>query len=370
MLAISGLLRNPSVSYELFLDTRPDSLAGMAEVQDWMQKLLTQYDRAMTLLDEMNAASDNAKWAKVQELVTITYRDLLQVDLTAYAGVEDVRALFQRMTGRYYSDLDAIRETYVQACADQLEYEKNNPTQTTTPTSSNRGSSSIRGSSGGGISSVIGNWVSSSASAQTEPADNAQSSVTPEGMVLPEMAFHDLEEVPWAAEAINALRERGIVHGDGTGAFEPMRGVTREEMLSMLLSAFSLPEADPSTETFTDVPANAWFYENVILARSLGMVQGLPDGNFGAGQPVTRADMAVMSGRLLDILGCTPTPTRAAIVFRDYSEIPDYAKEMVSLLQQAGVLNGDTEGNYLPTGSATRAEAAVMLYNLIQIVEG
>ena len=50
-------------------------------------------------------------------------------------------------------------------------------------------------------------------------------------------------------------------------------------------------------------------------------------------------------------------------MIEDGDKIADYAKEAIEALYKTGVLNG-SDGYYRPTDSATRAEAAVIIYNL------
>ena len=55
--------------------------------------------------------------------------------------------------------------------------------------------------------------------------------------------------------------------------------------------------------------------------------------------------------------------------FTDDSAISDYAKESVYLLRNLGVINGYADGTFMPIGSATRAEASQILFNLFSVIE-
>ena len=59
--------------------------------------------------------------------------------------------------------------------------------------------------------------------------------------------------------------------------------------------------------------------------------------------------------------------TTKAIAFKDGSTIASYAKESVTAMQQAGLVNGrttpDNQTIFDPTGKLTRAEAAQILTN-------
>ena len=51
-------------------------------------------------------------------------------------------------------------------------------------------------------------------------------------------------------------------------------------------------------------------------------------------------------------------------VFTDDERIADYAKDAVYTLRDKGVLNGKGENEFAPTDTATRAEAAMLLYRI------
>ena len=66
---------------------------------------------------------------------------------------------------------------------------------------------------------------------------------------------------------------------------------------------------------------------------------------------------AVLSGK-----GFTKTKTD----FSDYGMVSDYAKTAVSSLAGEGVINGMGDGSFSPFAYATRAQAAVMINNMLK----
>ena len=51
------------------------------------------------------------------------------------------------------------------------------------------------------------------------------------------------------------------------------------------------------------------------------------------------------------------------LVIVDKEKISDYAVEAVSFLKDNGIISGDEHGRFNPNSSATRAEAAKIVYN-------
>ena len=74
--------------------------------------------------------------------------------------------------------------------------------------------------------------------------------------------------------------------------------------------------------------------------------------------------MAVMCYRAIKAAGITLTATRDAHQFTD--AISDYAQEAISAMYAAELINGYSETEFNAGGTATRAEAAMILYNVVQ----
>jgi hypothetical protein len=177
--------------------------------------------------------------------------------------------------------------------------------------------------------------------------------------------FNDLGTVPWAGESIEFLAEKGIVHGDGDGRFEPDALVLREQFVKMLILCFGL-EDETAVADFDDVPPGAWYYTYVARAQKVGIVNGLDGGSFGAGRNITRQEMAVMVCRAVDAMNFTLPVKTAEFNFTDEEDIDGYAAECVKALQRAGVVNGTDGGRFDPGMSSTRAQAAKIIYELMK----
>ena len=60
-------------------------------------------------------------------------------------------------------------------------------------------------------------------------------------------------------------------------------------------------------------------------------------------------------------------PTALAVEFKDQDEVEDWAEHAVDRWSGVGIISGDNEGNFNPTGELTRAEAAQVLVNLLKL---
>lgn len=109
--------------------------------------------------------------------------------------------------------------------------------------------------------------------------------------------FTDVPESAWYAPAINTLASLGILNGTTDTLFAPDRPITRAEFVVI---AMRFAQADAGAEdTFSDVQQQDWFYEQVLNAVAFGWINGYSDGTFRPGQTITRAQVAVITNRIL-----------------------------------------------------------------------
>lgn len=178
--------------------------------------------------------------------------------------------------------------------------------------------------------------------------------------------FGDLGGYDWAKESIEALSDMGIINGVGANMFAPANNIKREEFAAMMVRLAKI-ELVQGENAFADVNENDWFMAELNTAFANGIINGMGDGNFGAGRNITRQDMAVILLNLAKRYGID-TSNAPKNEFKDYSNISDYAAEAVNFLASKGIING-SEGNMLPQRMATRAEGAKMIYEFIKVFD-
>lgn len=172
--------------------------------------------------------------------------------------------------------------------------------------------------------------------------------------------FSDVPAGHWAAAYIYALAARGVINGKTPTLFAPNDSLTRAE-LTALLCRLSGETALPAQSQFSDVADGVWYAGELNWAVEAGIIQGLGDGRFAPGQPVSRQDMVVMLKRYADYQGLDLSPQENLRVFSDGAAIAAYATEAVKDMQLAGIVGGYEDGSFRPTGPVSRAEAAKML---------
>lgn len=147
------------------------------------------------------------------------------------------------------------------------------------------------------------------------------------------------------------------VKGYADGTIRPEANVTRAEtatMLYRLLTPARRDEIFTAANDFTDVKPADWFNKAVSSMANGGYVSGYPDGTFGGGRTITRAEFTAMAVRFG---GLTPAGTAS---FSDLSA-DNWAGGYIAAATQAGWINGYPDGTFRPNRAITRAEAIAVL---------
>lgn len=193
--------------------------------------------------------------------------------------------------------------------------------------------------------------------------------VTPsEAPTAAPVSFSDLQGFDWAKDAILALADAHIISGTAPGIYEPSKGLTRAELLQLLVRYFDLPTDDEKTISFTDVSQNDWYYQAVEIGVKSGIVNGYEDGSFAPNRTISRQELATLIGRTLEAENITLTANGNSVTFSDQAKIQAYARPYVTALTEAGIISGMEDGTFCPQDTANRAQAAVLMYRLIQII--
>ncbi|GGG21628.1 S-layer homology domain-containing protein [Paenibacillus abyssi] len=176
--------------------------------------------------------------------------------------------------------------------------------------------------------------------------------------------FSDLARVQsWAGRQIQVIASKGIIEGKAAGIFAPSDSVTRAEFAKMLVLALQL-QNDEAQESFTDVNSSDWFAPYVAAAVEKGIIKGRSAARFAPNATITRAEMATMIARALQIttnLDDVANLDAALSVFKDADSIHPTLESGVAFAAFHQLIIG-SNGSFKPNDNATRAEAAVIIY--------
>lgn len=166
------------------------------------------------------------------------------------------------------------------------------------------------------------------------------------------MPFTDITETHWAYDYVKQVAALGIMTGMSEDEFSPEAPMTREMFVSSLAKAANI-ETDP-----------------VEWAQSQEILLGGADGDLMLENSITREQMAVMFERYFKASKITPDTTKAITdTFADSSEVASWASDAVELMRETGLIGGKANKMFDPQGTFTRAEAAAVLYRLLDIIK-
>ncbi|GIP16493.1 hypothetical protein J40TS1_21350 [Paenibacillus montaniterrae] len=181
-------------------------------------------------------------------------------------------------------------------------------------------------------------------------------------------SFNDIANLNWAKDKIQLLADKGLLLGKGNGKFDPNGNVTRAEFTTMLVRAFNL---NASTElTFNDVSENAWYHDAISAAKAYGIVNGRSASVFDPNAKITREEMASMAANALKAVLEFENPSNVEELlskFVDGDKVVAVHRTNVAMLKNEAIIQGKGKNNYDPKGTATRAEAAVVLASLVDL---
>lgn len=178
-------------------------------------------------------------------------------------------------------------------------------------------------------------------------------------------AFSDVSSSHWAYEAISDMQKAKIISGRDEKTFAPEDNVTRAEFSKIIAEAF-FRDAETSEMAFGDVSAGNWYFAYVAKLSKLQIITGDDKGNFNPNAPITRQDAAVIIKRTYDKLQKNALSMREYAAFQDDNVISDYAKDAVKSLYCGGIINGMSETSFMPQNNLTRAQAAMLVYTIMQ----
>ena len=181
--------------------------------------------------------------------------------------------------------------------------------------------------------------------------------------------FKDVEEGEWYYEPISFVAERNLLLGMADDVFGVNVNMTRAMFVTVLGRLNGAPNEKNEPTVFTDVPVGEWYSGYVKWAAANGIVFGTSKTTFAPDAPISRQDMCVITKRYLSYAGLSAEQIREAVPFDDQKDIADYAKDAVTALQKAGVING-MGTKFEPTGLSTRAQVAVVIKKITQIASG
>ncbi len=171
--------------------------------------------------------------------------------------------------------------------------------------------------------------------------------------------FRDVREGVWFHDAVAYVYEKGLMSGTAADVFSPDQSTSRGMIVTILHRLAGSPDAGASD--FEDVADGQYYARAVAWAAANGVVSGYGDGRFGPNDPITREQLAVILRGYARMNGRDVSAGADLSGYSDAGRISAYARDAMSWACAEGLINGTSADTLTPAGTATRAQAAVIL---------
>ncbi|TAA72801.1 S-layer homology domain-containing protein [Planococcus salinarum] len=177
-------------------------------------------------------------------------------------------------------------------------------------------------------------------------------------LALPAAAATDLPESHPFYEEITYLMDMGVIEGYPDGTVRPDQEVTRAEAAVMVGRLQDFDGTERATQ-FTDVPAGYYASGYIAEAAEAGYFEGYGNGRFGPNDSIIRGDMALVVERVFDL---------AFTVDVSFSDVPSnaYYEEAISKILAANITNGYPDNTFRPNQEVTRGQFAAFLARALE----
>ena len=168
--------------------------------------------------------------------------------------------------------------------------------------------------------------------------------------------FVDVKEGAYYYDAVLWAVEQKITSGTSATTFSPDASCTRAQMVTFLWRAAGSPKAENGKNPFTDVKADAYYYDAVLWAVEKGVTSGTSATTFSPDATVTRGQTVTFLYRNAgspEVSGTMP--------FTDVEADAYYAKAVQWAVQQK-ITTGTSETTFSPMSDCTRGQIVTFLY--------
>lgn len=171
--------------------------------------------------------------------------------------------------------------------------------------------------------------------------------------------FSDISEQAWYYDAVRYVCANGMMNGNSAASFSPEQTLSRAQLAQILYNREGRPAV--TQVSFADVSQNAWYASAIGWATQAGVLTGYGNGRIGPEDPATREQLAAMLYRYAGQKGYDTSAQADLSSFADAASVSAYAQKPLAWAHAQGIVNGTSTATLSPGGSATRAQAAMML---------
>ena len=175
-----------------------------------------------------------------------------------------------------------------------------------------------------------------------------------------ESAFTDVSADAYYYDAVDWAVGKGITTGTGDGTtFSPDDSCTRGQVVTFLYRAAGEPEVSGADNPFGDVSSGDYYYDAVLWAVENGITTGTSGTTFSPDETCTRGQVVTFLYRYAG--------TEAADTANPFADVDssDYFYTPVLWAVENGITTGTTGTTFSPDETCTRGQVVTFLYRAL-----
>ncbi len=183
----------------------------------------------------------------------------------------------------------------------------------------------------------------------------------PETVAADGETYNDVSAEAWYYDEVTYVSERGLMNGTGDGNFSPDSAATRASVVTILYRLAGEP-GPGGGGSFDDVANGMWYTDAITWAHDNGIVTGYSGSAFMPDGEITREQLATILYRYADRYAGMDVSAGADLSgYTDCGQIHDYAVDAMSWANAMGLITGTGNSTLSPRDTCTRAQLAAVL---------
>ena len=176
-------------------------------------------------------------------------------------------------------------------------------------------------------------------------------------------ASADYSDMPqnWSKDAMEFAVKNNFITGVGENKIAPKAALTRAQLAAILSRVMQTGAGDVSVlDNFTDADKNAWYAGAMAKAVELNILYGDGDSIY-PDRPVTRQELFTILVRAFSVTGGDESTLAS---YNDAGSISSWAKAAISAMIAQGYASGYEDKTLRPAQQVTREEFAQLLHRM------
>ncbi|WP_026896303.1 S-layer homology domain-containing protein [Clostridiisalibacter paucivorans] len=172
----------------------------------------------------------------------------------------------------------------------------------------------------------------------------------------------------WAEREIKIMSGKGIINGRSPDVFSPDDNVSRAEFAALISRMLKYTTPTEAEIPFKDINKNSWYYGSILSTCREGIINGKGNQRFDPKGNITRQEMSKVISKVLENRLYKNGDSKELNIFIDKEKISPWAKQAVALVVREDIMKGVGKNRFEPKQKVTRAQAAVMLYRMYDLI--